>query len=815
MARYPSDLKTIINRYAGESASIPAARINRDFRIAIVATASEVVADVLATTIRSPKTPAFPEVLVELYENSPKAVRADLFNIIIDAMPEAEPLLPRRLRRRRRRFTAQHVVDVTGLDIKMFGEAIEPMPSVFDAVSSFYARHYRPLLKLPTDFQRNLLTNYSSAGRHIALAQNVVEPDFATKNFEITDNLAIDSGEPPTTVKPQVAEGQEPDRALMAPPRPRYASVRVFREAASAGLRGPELAAKEPFKMGQTYQLEVSVRVQPVGLKPPAKPRRLREPRQLAPVDILVVAWPDDFDIDQPVSSLTLPPLGDSTHQAKFRIKAKSVSQSAEDLKSIRIMLYYRYNLIESLIVQGEVVRPIDDDTSRFGLTAPLQLDYGRQRLADHNDFDTMTPSELNVTVEARNQTFTMRFVANRGPNELLSLIAPVTLNFGQLNNAIAGARKALLKVSSSATLGDQVDGDQFEYEEHLKELSRQGKKLWTLLFDQGPNAAITEVGRLLKREPLATGRKIQVSIEENASAFAFAWALLYDGLGEVAVDGFWGIRYVIEQRLVRYVAPEPPQPPTEPRFELGTMYWKFSQAESQQAYFTHLLGMASQPVKLAHGLPIDDAETARGYLRACTSQVIYFYTHGYTGLPDGQNFGVTPKDFALLYESLPKDSPTRKAWQNLYDDVQRRTYESDESWIQLTFGRLKLLDLDQEVGALPSSPVVILNMCDSAQVTPVLTESFIDFFLKRGAQAVLGTECSIRPVFADFVGRQLVADLLQARTVGQALRRIRETAARRRNLLGLAYTLFGAADAAPWPCLLTEQAVNNLDVAS
>src|SRR5580698_10747647 len=227
MARYPSDLKTIINRYAGESASIPAARINRDFRIAIVATASEVVADVLATTIRSPKTPAFPEVLVELYENSPKAVRADLFNIIIDAMPEAEPLLPRRLRRRRRRFTAQHVVDVTGLDIKMFGEAIEPMPSVFDAVSSFYARHYRPLLKLPTDFQRNLLTNYSSAGRHIALAQNVVEPDFATKNFEITDNLAIDSGEPPTTVKPQVAEGQEPDRALMAPPRPRYASVRV------------------------------------------------------------------------------------------------------------------------------------------------------------------------------------------------------------------------------------------------------------------------------------------------------------------------------------------------------------------------------------------------------------------------------------------------------------------------------------------------------------------------------------------------------------------------------------------------------------
>jgi hypothetical protein len=54
----------------------------------------------------------------------------------------------------------------------------------------------------------------------------------------------------------------------------------------------------------------------------------------------------------------------------------------------------------------------------------------------------------------------------------------------------------------------------------------------------------------------------------------------------------------------------------------------------------------------------------------------------------------------------------------------------------------------------------------------------------------------------------------MQARTVGQALRRIREMAARRRNLLGLAYTLFGSTDVAPWPCLLTEQAVKSLDVA-
>jgi hypothetical protein len=812
MARYPSYLQSIVDRYAEESAPVPAARIDRDFKIAVAATKSEFIAGVLVTTIRSPRTPPFSEILAELYENSPKTVRADLFNIIIEAMPEAEPLLPRRLRRRRHLFRAQHVVDVTMLDIKAFGEAIEPMPSALDAVSRFYAERYRPLLKLAPSIRKTWLNTYSNADPQIMLAGTVPESDMVMKGLNTGGDLFIDSGEPPTGTGPAVAGEPEPEKPLTPAPRPRYAAVRAFRES-SPGLRGPELAPGEPFKIGRMYQLEVSVRVQPVGLKLLTKPRPLREPRQAAPVDILVVAWADDFEIEQPVSSLALPPLGDSTRQAKFRVKAKSASQSADDLKSIRIMLYYRYNLIESLVVQGEVVRSIDGDISRFGLTIPLQLDYGRQRLADHNDFDTMTPSQLNVTVEARDQTFTMRFVAKQGPDELLSLIAPVALNWGQLSNAIAGVRKALLKVSSSATLGDRVDGDQFEYEEHLEALSGQGRKLWTLLFDQGPNAAITEVGRLLKREPLPNGGKIQVSIEEGASAFAFAWALLYDGPAEAGVDGFWGVRYVIEQRFVRYVA-EPLQPPLEPRFELGTMYWKFSQAEPQQTYFTRLLGMASQPVNLANGLPIEDAETARAYLRACTSQVVYFYTHGYTGLPDGQNFGVTPDDFARLYESLPKDSPTRKAWQNLYDDVIEKKYVSDESWIQLTIGRLKLLDLYQEIKTLPSSPVVVLNMCDSAQVTPVLTESFISFFLSRGAQAVLGTECSIRPVFADFVGRQLVADLMQARTVGQALRRIREMAARRRNLLGLAYTLFGSTDVAPWPCLLTEQAVKSLDVA-
>lgn len=41
----------------------------------------------------------------------------------------------------------------------------------------------------------------------------------------------------------------------------------------------------------------------------------------------------------------------------------------------------------------------------------------------------------------------------------------------------------------------------------------------------------------------------------------------------------------------------------------------------------------------------------------------------------------------------------------------------------------------------LPGS-IVVLNTCKSALPSPVLADSFVYFFLSRGASAVIGTEC-------------------------------------------------------------------------
>src|SRR5208282_1746469 len=155
---------------------------------------------------------------------------------------------------------------------------------------------------------------------------------------------------------------------------------------------------------------------------------------------------------------------------------------------------------------------------------------------------------------------------------------------------------------------------------------------------------------------------------------------------------------------------------------------------------------------------------------------------------------GVTIEDFLKVYDRLSPE--IREATKYIFQDLAERRYRSDESFIELTTGRLELRKLYRDVERLAMQPLVILNMCDSAQVTPSLSQSFIDFFLSRGARAVIGTECSMRPIFADFVCRKLLSALFQAQPIGEALRQIRIEAAARKNLLGLAYTLFGVAEA-------------------
>jgi hypothetical protein len=86
--------------------------------------------------------------------------------------------------------------------------------------------------------------------------------------------------------------------------------------------------------------------------------------------------------------------------------------------------------------------------------------------------------------------------------------------------------------------------------------------------------------------------------------------------------------------------------------------------------------------------------------------------------------------------------------------------------------------------------------MCQSADLVPSMSSGLVRLFLKRDASAVVGTESPMTGLFADAFARRVLDSLLGGENIGTALWKARRHFLTERNPLGLAYTLYGRADA-------------------
>ena len=99
------------------------------------------------------------------------------------------------------------------------------------------------------------------------------------------------------------------------------------------------------------------------------------------------------------------------------------------------------------------------------------------------------------------------------------------------------------------------------------------------------------------------------------------------------------------------------------------------------------------------------------------------------------------------------------------------------------------------------STPLVFLNMCESAQVFPDISMGLVDVFLRKGARGVIGTEMPMLDHFADLFSRDFFDALFYQQdedqnpmSVGKILLDLRRKYLEKGNPLGFAYTLFGDA---------------------
>jgi hypothetical protein len=227
-------------------------------------------------------------------------------------------------------------------------------------------------------------------------------------------------------------------------------------------------------------------------------------------------------------------------------------------------------------------------------------------------------------------------------------------------------------------------------------------------------------------------------------------------------------------------------------------LYGNFLQSKDQRHLIEELRSLSAG--QLEGGEPIEDQAVLLALLKDSSAGLLYVFSHGYTPF-------VFPAWLDVFKRGLNAAKQRGdEASEAVLKVLTHGDFRETEAWIELTHGKLALHTLEEVTVQQLQRPIVFLNLCQSAQVMPGVSQSFVWFFLIRAsARSVLGTECLVSPAFADVMGRELLRRLLRGTPLGEALRQARKDLLEvRGNPLGLAYTLWGAATSRFEPPVMT-----------
>jgi len=574
------------------------------------------------------------------------------------------------------------------------------------------------------------------------------------------------------------------------PRPPRYLDATFF-------LDGSRFPGGRALLEGETYDLEVAIRVSPSGIPAQGGREPIAEPGQDRDIEITVVAKGEGgLTVPDPITHLVLSPRGDSTRSAMFRVKAEKSTGSQPGLAELRLFLYYRFSLLEQAVIKAEIVSESRPHVrSELGLDAPVTLVHERVERGYDGLQDEIERS-LHINVSTAGSAYRLRFTWRSESGDPISLEASTVFSQAALASIVADARRKLLEVTMSATYAEELSPESRKYAPALRSLALAGRELHTALFRLKTNSAIAEIGRLLDEAPPSPGSVVQISVEKGAESFVFPWALMYDApilddeWAALDPDGFWGLRYCIEQRIPGYQwVPPAGEPVRASPLHMAFMLWEQFAHASDHRMAIDDLALRYPGIEVSSP-PINKASVAKAaMISGSPSDIFYFFTHAHVrrlapGVADA---------FLEILQSLPDGHPAYKAFKA--EGERALKYAHDPSWIELTYGRLNLNDLQATKFNLRNDPLIFLNACESSQLTPSFEgQSFPEFFIDRGASAFLGTECTMTTTFARPFGELVLRKLLEGENVGAAVLAARRHFIAERNPLGLAYNQYGNA---------------------
>jgi hypothetical protein len=462
----------------------------------------------------------------------------------------------------------------------------------------------------------------------------------------------------------------------------------------------------------------------------------------------------DDFEIYTDPQKLLVPQTGKSKNKARFDIEPKREGEGV-----INAVLLKDGNFVQLMTVRLSVGVPVQTDLlADKPLGRPVDAAF------------TVQPRDLSMTILQDDSRF--RLIMSSAVGAMATL--PITLP--QLDQMINQVRQELLsivelEVGSAKTRVYQTGIDiPADVNRHaLQRLAKAGFRLYQRIF-YGPaaQAEVNLLGDKLRQMAQEERLKIQIFSQE----FVLPWGILYLAEeydpGAVDPEKFLGLKHIIEhiplqpgmQVIDRKIDSHPGLTVSlnvnaDIDLQMGASF-----IADQQHYWNAIERTGGARVILRK----TEDEVRKALADPTTAdQLLYFYCHATSrslaegGGPDASTLVLSGGEHLTL-EDL-----------HVFAPIQR---------------------------ALPGTPLVFINACESAELSPLFYDGFVPYFMAKGARGVIGTECKTPALFAAEWARRFFDRFLAGGPLGQiALELRREFFYERNNLLGLLYALYVDGD--------------------
>jgi CHAT domain len=528
---------------------------------------------------------------------------------------------------------------------------------------------------------------------------------------------------------------------------------------------GTKIPPDQPLQVGNTYDLKFNVDAPMAGARASlaidvSKLFQSLPPEQQT-VDLLVMIETDDFTIngdDQQV--IAVPRTGRSKNTATFNIEPKRNGEGV-----IKAFFYANNRVFQKMTITLQVGPKLADAPAMNMQVSGLTMSSAMSMAVRRDD----KPVNLMIIKKEAGYQFILQGVG--------AMRAFLNLSETQIAELVGQTREVFKGIVYTMVNNQylyQLENTTIPPEVHaatLKTMAKHGTLMYRKLFygpGSGPDARA--MGELLRK----LSQEHQLHIEIVAERFTFPWSMLYarddlkPDLSNVDPEGFWGFKHVIEYTPEFAVGtPINFVPEIKVADKVGLSFISNTTIDTQMG--RPIIAGQRDFFKSAPGLAMTEYPTTTDLYNLLNdpdhaAQVLYFYCHAVSNLP-GEKAGVGGSKVVL------SDGPAT------LDD--------------LNFAA----PLDKP--PLKNAPLVFMNCCQSAELSPYLYDGLVPYLITKGARGVIGTEVDTPALFAAEFAKEFLTRFAQG---GQKLGDIlldmrREYLLNKNNVMGLVYALHSSGE--------------------